>query len=114
MRQASSDTHRAATQSSVEQGKNHRHQAAPTDQARMSTRTKPQMDGKTRDLAMFTLAIDSRLRGRDVVHIKVEDVRRRFRFPGEVTSGQTADTCSWLQAKRDQRCRERPIWDRAL
>ncbi len=37
-------------------------------------RTKLQMDGKTRDLAMFNLAIDSKLRGCDVVHIKVEDV----------------------------------------
>jgi hypothetical protein len=31
-----------------------------------------QMDGKKRDLAMFNLAIDSKLRGCDVVKIKVE------------------------------------------
>lgn len=42
-----------------------------------SIRTKLQLDGKKRDLAMFNLAIDSKLRGCDVVHIKVEDVAPR-------------------------------------
>jgi hypothetical protein len=32
------------------------------------------VEGRTRDLAMFNLAIDSKLRGCDVVAIKVEDV----------------------------------------
>src|SRR5713226_5429064 len=39
-----------------------------------SIRTKLQIDGRVRDLAMFNLAIDSKLRGCDVVAIKVEDV----------------------------------------
>jgi integrase len=39
-----------------------------------SIRTNLQMDGKTRDLALFNLAIDSKLRGCDVVGLKVEDV----------------------------------------
>jgi len=39
-----------------------------------SIRTKLQIDGRTRDLAMFNLAIDSKLRGCDVVALKVEDV----------------------------------------
>jgi integrase len=39
-----------------------------------SIRTKLQIQGRTRDLAMFNLAIDSKLRGCDVVAIKVEDV----------------------------------------
>src|SRR5437016_7430195 len=39
-----------------------------------SIRTKLQIEGRTRDLAMFNLAIDSKLRGCDVVAIKVEDV----------------------------------------
>ena len=39
-----------------------------------SIRTKLQVDGRTRDLAMFNLAIDSKLRGCDVVGLKVEDV----------------------------------------
>src|SRR6187431_3231149 len=32
------------------------------------------MDGRMRDLAMFNLAIDSKLRGCDVVALRVEDV----------------------------------------
>ena len=39
-----------------------------------SIRTKLQIEGRTRDLAMFNLAIDSKLRGCDVVAIRVEDV----------------------------------------
>jgi integrase len=37
-------------------------------------RTPLQVEGRTRDLAMFNLAIDSKLRGCDVVSLKVEDV----------------------------------------
>ena len=37
-------------------------------------RTKLQIEQRTRDLAMFNLAIDSKLRGCDVVAIRVEDV----------------------------------------
>ena len=39
-----------------------------------SIRTKLQVEGRMRDLAMFNLAIDSKLRGCDVVALKVEDV----------------------------------------
>jgi hypothetical protein len=39
-----------------------------------SIRTKLQIEGRTRDLAMFNLAIDSKLRGCDLVGMKVEDV----------------------------------------
>jgi hypothetical protein len=39
-----------------------------------SIRTKLQIEGRARDLAMFNLAIDSKLRGCDVVVIRVEDV----------------------------------------
>jgi hypothetical protein len=39
-----------------------------------SIRTRLQMDRRTRDLAMFNLAIDSKLRGCDVVALRVEDV----------------------------------------
>jgi integrase len=39
-----------------------------------SIRTKLQIEGRTRDLAMFNLAIDSKLRGCDVMALKVEDV----------------------------------------
>jgi hypothetical protein len=39
-----------------------------------SLRTKLQIEGRTRDLAMFNLAIASKLNGCDVVAIRVEDV----------------------------------------
>jgi integrase len=39
-----------------------------------SIRTKLQIEGRTRDLAMFNLAIDSKLRGCDVVALRVDDI----------------------------------------
>jgi len=39
-----------------------------------SIRTKLQIEGKKRDLALFKLAIDSKLRGCDVVAVRVDDV----------------------------------------
>jgi integrase len=53
-------------------------------------RTKLQIDRPTRDLALFNLAIDSKLRGCDVVAIKVDDV---------APSGYTVDRASVRQKK---------------
>jgi integrase len=39
-----------------------------------SIRTKLQLEGRSRDLALFNLAIDSKLRGCDVVAVRVADV----------------------------------------
>src|SRR5215472_10838748 len=39
-----------------------------------SIRTRLMVEGRARDLAMFNLAIDSKLRGCDVMALKVEDV----------------------------------------
>jgi len=39
-----------------------------------SIRTRLMVEGRTRDLAMFNLAIDSKLRGCDVVALEVEDI----------------------------------------
>jgi integrase len=39
-----------------------------------SIRTRLLVEGRTRDLAMFNLAIDSKLRGCDVMALKVEDI----------------------------------------
>ncbi|MCK1317529.1 integrase, partial [Bradyrhizobium sp. 23] len=39
-----------------------------------SIRTKLQVEGRIRDLALFNIAIDSKLRGCDVVGLKVDDV----------------------------------------
>jgi integrase len=55
-----------------------------------SIRTKLQIEGRTRDLAMFNLAIDSKLRGCDIVAIRVEDV---------AASGYTADRATIRQRK---------------
>ena len=53
-------------------------------------RTKLQIEGRMRDLAMFNLAIDSKLRGCDVVSIRVEDV---------AAGGYTADRATVRQKK---------------
>ncbi|WP_407120137.1 tyrosine-type recombinase/integrase [Bradyrhizobium sp. STM 3561] len=55
-----------------------------------SIRTKLQVEGRTRDLAMFNVAIDSKLRGCDVVALKVDDVA-----PG----GYSADRATIRQKK---------------
>src|SRR6266700_4133 len=55
-----------------------------------SIRTKLQVEGRARDLAMFNLAIDSKLRGCDVVALKVEDV---------APSGRAADRATVRQKK---------------
>jgi integrase len=55
-----------------------------------SIRTKLQIEGRARDLAMFNLAIDSKLGGCDVVAIRVEDV---------AAGGYTADRATVRQKK---------------
>ena len=55
-----------------------------------SIRTKLQIEGRARDLAMFNLAIDSKLRGCDVVAIRVEDI---------AAGGYTADRATVRQKK---------------
>ena len=55
-----------------------------------SIRTKLQVEGRARDRAMFNLAIDSKLRGCDVVAIRVEDV---------AAGGYTADRATVRQKK---------------
>ena len=55
-----------------------------------SIRTKLQIEGRARDLAIFNLAIDSKLRGCDVVAIRVEDV---------AAGGYTADRTTVRQKK---------------
>ena len=42
-----------------------------------SIRTKLQVEGRKRDLALFNLAIDSKLRGCDAVSVRVDDVAPR-------------------------------------
>src|SRR5947207_4506188 len=52
--------------------------------------TKLQIEGRVRDLALFNLAIDSKLRGCDVIAIRVEDV---------AAGGYTADRATVRQKK---------------
>jgi integrase len=59
-----------------------------------SIRTKLQVEERTRDLAMFNLAIDSKLRGCDLVALKVEDV---------APSGYSLDRATVRQKKTGQR-----------
>jgi len=58
----------------LEQGQIDRREAAASAKARLVYPQQVQIAGRTRDLAMFNLAIDSKLRGCDVVRLKVEDV----------------------------------------
>src|ERR1700726_1064344 len=58
-----------------------------------SIRTKLQIEGRTRDLAMFNVAIDSKLRDSDVVALKVEDV---------APSGYAVDRATVRQKKTGQ------------
>jgi integrase len=58
-----------------------------------SIRTKLHLEGRVRDLAMFNLAIDSKLRGCDVVGVRVEDV---------APSGYTVDRATVRQKKTGQ------------
>ena len=58
-----------------------------------SIRTKLQIAGRIRDLAMFNLAIDSKLRGCDVVSLRVEDV---------APHGHAVDRASIRQKKTGQ------------
>ncbi|WP_454620278.1 integrase [Bradyrhizobium cenepequi] len=55
-----------------------------------SIRTKLQVEGRTRDLALFNIAIDSKLRGCDVVGLKVDDL---------APSGYASDRASVRQKK---------------
>ena len=61
-----------------------------------SIRSKLQAEGRTRDLAMFNLAIDSKLRACDVVALKVEDI---------APNGYAADRATIHQKKTGQRVR---------
>ena len=53
-----------------------------------SIRTKMKMDGRTRDLALFNLAIDSKLRGCDLVALRVDDVAPHGRTVDRATVKQ--------------------------
>ena len=90
MQHSSNDAHSAASKVPWNKGK--MIGARPPLQTKhvWSIRTQLQLNSKKRDLAMFNLAIDSELRGCDVVCIKVDDVAPR---------GLTADRACVRQRK---------------
>jgi hypothetical protein len=49
-------------------------QASPSSQSRLGKRAKLDLEKRSRDLAMFNLASDSKLRGCDLVALRVADV----------------------------------------
>jgi hypothetical protein len=61
-----------------------------------SIRTRLQMDGRTRDLAMFNLAIDSKLRGR----FRVENTTRLSAYRGTSLRRERLGTCHGRRASR--------------
>jgi hypothetical protein len=58
-----------------------------------SIRTRLMVEGRSRDLAIFNLAIDSKLRGCDVVTLRVEDI---------APNGYTVDRATIRQKKTGQ------------
>lgn len=60
-----------------------------------SIRTKLQMQGLKRDLGLFNLAIDSKLRGCDVICVRVDDV---------APNGYALDRATVRQKKTGGRC----------
>ena len=59
-----------------------------------SIRSKLQAEGRTRDLAMFNLAIDSKLRACDVVALKVENVAPNGARSGNGPAKENWPACS--------------------
>ena len=64
-----------------------------------SIRTRLLLEGRIRDLALFNLAIDSKLRGCDVVAVRVEDV---------APNGYTMDRATVREASEDQPGHHKP------
>lgn len=64
-------------------------------------RTRLQMAGRSRDLALFDLGIDSKLRGCDLVKLRVRDVCTAIRLPRGRSScnKKPNDRCS-LRSRR--------------
>jgi integrase len=78
----------------LEQGQANRGETSAAPKARLVNQDSIAVTGaRIRDLALFNLAIDSKLRGCDVVAIKVEDIAR---------NGYTMDRATVRQKKTDR------------
>jgi hypothetical protein len=58
----------------LEKRQAYRTEAASSAPADLAIRTRLQWSKKVRDLALFNVAIDSKLRGCDVVRLRIEDL----------------------------------------
>jgi integrase len=74
----------------LEQGQADRGKTSTATKARLVDQNSIAVGGRIRDLALFNLAIDSKLRGCDVVAIRVEDV---------APNGYTVDRATVRQKK---------------
>jgi hypothetical protein len=74
-------------------------------------RTRLQIAGRTRDLALFNLAIDSKLRGCDLVSIAVEDVAPHGSTARRSVSARQADRSGSRSQNRPAR-RSMIFWRR--
>jgi hypothetical protein len=89
MQHPSNDTHSVAAKVPWNKGK--MIGARPPLQAKhVWIRTKLQMDGQRRDLALFNLAIDSKLRGCDVVRLRVTSRADRRSCQSPTTQNRTS------------------------
>jgi hypothetical protein len=57
-------------------------------------RVRLQISNRVRDLALFNLAIDSKLRGCDLVHLRVEDVMQADQVRTRALVSQRKDGCA--------------------
>jgi|SRR6185312_14595225 hypothetical protein len=74
-----------------------------------SIRSKLQIENRVRDLAMFNLAIDSKLRGCDVGSLKVEDVAPHGHAVDRATVPQTPRARKSYSAGVDLTARPAPL-----
>ena len=60
--------------SALEQGQDRRPEGSAQAEGHLGAASSPQMASRVRELAMFNLGIDSKLRGCDLVKLKVRDI----------------------------------------
>ena len=79
-----------------------RKKAPPEAEGRLDDSLRLRLEGRRRDLAMFNLAIDSKLRGCDLVRLRVDDVCACGRFGTQPTIVQKrrAGRCSSRSRRR--------------
>ena len=65
----------------------------------LSIRTKMNLDGRTRDLALFSLAVDCKPRGCDLVALGVADIGSKTRLRHDAPHGRTVDRATVKQKK---------------